>query len=286
MTRVNRVSVLFFVMLLSCFVAFGQNALDSEGKKTGFWQITGAMSGDKTYAADAIVEEGNFERSRKEGLWKKYYPSGQLKSEIVYSKGRASGDFKTFFESGQLEEKGTWKGGKYNGGYEMYYPNGQIRQKKTFNENGATEGKVEMWYANGQKEIEFNTINGQEDGKATWFYENGDVKKEQNFTGGVMDAPATEFAMKNPVYVDPNKKPAKQGPKIKGSFNGNSGLVDCYGKTYDEDKNILMDGCFQDGRLYNGRFYIYDEFGLLDHIEVYENGEYVGNGVIGAKDKY
>ena len=46
-----------------------------------------------------------------------------------------------------------------------------------------------------------------------------------------------------------------------------------------------MDGCFQDGRLHNGRHYIYDEYGLLDHIDVYKEGEYAGNGVIGAKDK-
>jgi hypothetical protein len=47
-----------------------------------------------------------------------------------------------------------------------------------------------------------------------------------------------------------------------------------------------MDGTFKDGRLHDGRHYIYDEFGLLDHIEVYKDGVYVGNGVIGAKDKY
>ncbi|MCB9189617.1 MAG: toxin-antitoxin system YwqK family antitoxin [Flavobacteriales bacterium] len=278
--------VIICLIAISSFVGFGQNALDADGKKTGYWQFTGAMKNDKTYAADEIVEEGNFDRSRKEGLWKKYYPGGKLKSEIEYANGKATGKFTTYFPNGNVEEKGNWKGGKYTGEYEMYYPNGQIRQKKTFNESGATEGKVTMWYENGKKEIEFSTVNGQEDGEAVWFYENGDVKKKQNFTGGVMDAPAEEFAMKNPAYVDPNKKPAKKGPKIAGKFNGSSGLVDCYGKTYDDDKNILMDGCFQDGRLFNGRHYIYDEYGLLDHIEVYENGEYVGNGVIGAKDKY
>ena len=278
------IALLAMVMMTS--VVFGQNALDADGKKVGPWKITGAMSSEKGYAPDALVEEGTFERSRKEGLWKKYHPNGKLKSEIVYTKGRASGTFTTYFANGNVEEKGNWKSGKYTGGYEMFYEDGTPRQKKTFNENGATEGKVQMWYPNGQVELEFNTVNGQEDGKATWYYENGDKKKEQNFKGGVMDAPAKEYAMEKPAFVDANKKPAKKGPKIQGKFNGSSGLKDCYGKTYDNDKNILMDGCFQDGRLYNGRHYIYDEYGLLDHIEVYENGEYSGNGVIGAKDKY
>lgn len=285
MTRIKGI-VIFVMLVMITSIGFGQNALDADGKKTGYWKITGAISNEKGYAPDAIVEEGNFERSRKEGLWKKYHPNGKLKSEIEYTKGRSSGTFTTYFANGNVEEKGNWNGGKYKGNYEMFYEDGTPRQKKTFNENGATEGKVQMWYPNGQIELEFETKNGQENGKATWYYENGDTKKEQNFSNGTMDAPAQEFAMKKPPFVDPNKKPAKKGPKIQGTFNGNSGLKDCYGKTYDKDKNLLMDGCFQDGRLHNGRHYIYDEYGLLDHIEVYENGEFVGNGVIGAKDKY
>ena len=77
-----------------------------------------------------------------------------------------------------------------------------------------------------------------------------------------------------------------KGPKIQGSFNtANSSLVDNYGKTYDKDKNILMDGEFKNGRLINGRHYIYDEFGLLDHIKEYRDGIFAGNGIIGKKDR-
>jgi hypothetical protein len=47
-----------------------------------------------------------------------------------------------------------------------------------------------------------------------------------------------------------------------------------------------MDGEFSDGRLNDGRHYVYDEFGLLDHIEVFKKGIFAGNGVIGSKDKY
>jgi antitoxin component YwqK of YwqJK toxin-antitoxin module len=273
------------LILLTVGILFAQNATDAEGKKTGYWVITGAISSEKGYAPDAIVEEGNFDKNRKTGLWKKYYPSGKLKSEIVFANGKANGDYKTYFENGQLEESGTWKLGKNTGKFEMYYPNGQLRIDKTFNENGQTEGKVVMYHPNGQKEIEFNTVNGKENGEAVWYYENGDVKKKQKFTNGESEVAQT-FEMKNPPYKDPAPKKEKLGPKMEGSFNGGTGLKDCYGKTYDKNKNILMDGCFKDGRLHDGRHYIYDEFGLLDHIEVYKDGVYVGNGVIGAKDKY
>jgi antitoxin component YwqK of YwqJK toxin-antitoxin module len=273
------------LIFMSVTLVFGQNAKDAEGKRTGYWVITGAISSEKGYAPEAKVEEGNFISNRKDGLWKKYYPNGKIKSEIEYKNGKPSGKFVTYFDNGQIEENGTWKTGKFTGSYEMYYPNGQIRTQKTFNESGQPEGKVVMYHPNGQKEIEFTTVNGVESGEATWYYENGDVKKKQTFNNGT-PTEAKEFEMKNPPYKDPAPKKEKLGPKMAGTFNGGGGLKDCYGKTYDKNKNILMDGCFIEGRLHNGRHYIYDEFGLLDHIEVYKDGVYVGNGVIGAKDKY
>ncbi len=281
----KKLMLLVTLIMTTLTFSFGQNVTNAEGKKTGYWVITGSISSEKGYAPEAKVEEGTFNNSRKEGLWKKYYPSGALKSEIEYKNGKPSGKFNTYFENGQIEEKGTWKTGKFTGGYEMYYPNGQIRTQKTFNEAGQPEGKVVMYYPNGKKEIEFNTVNGVESGEATWYYENGDVKKKQNFTNGA-PSEAKEFEMKNPAYKDPAPKKEKLGPKMAGTFNGGAGLKDNYGKTYDKNKNILMDGTFKDGRLHDGRHYIYDEFGLLDHIEVYKDGVYVGNGVIGAKDKY
>ena len=258
------------------------NQKDESGKKTGYWIITGSMSPEKGYSAESKIEEGRYKRSRKQGQWTKYHKNGQIRSKIIFINGRSSGEYETYFDNGQLEEKGNFKGGKYTGDYEMYYPNGQIRQKKTFNAEGGTEGTVTYYYPNGQKELEFETKNGVEDGQATWYYENGDKKKEQTFANGVSNGPPTEFARKNPKYEDPEKKKAKKGPKMAGKLNGNKKLQDCYGKTYDDNKNILMDGCFKDGYLYDGRHYIYDEFGLLDRIDIYKEGEFAGNGVIGG----
>ena len=48
------------------------------------------------------------------------------------------------------------------------------------------------------------------------------------------------------------------GPKIQGKFNqANNDLINNYGKTYDDNKNLLMDGEFKDGYLYNGRHLIF-----------------------------
>ena len=289
-----------FILPIVLFISFSfladgkvsaQNALDAEGKKTGPWIITGDISKQKGFSDTAKVEEGEYKRSRKVGVWIKYWPNGEMKSEVFYDNGRPTGDYKTFYENGQMEEGGSMKGGNLVGDFAMFYPDGKPKQKKTFNENGETDGAVIFWYENGQKELEFETIDGQESGKAEWFYENGDIKKEKTFTDGVASEPAL-FERINPPYKNPNPPFVEKAPKAKGDENSAQGgkngsqIVDGYHKTYDNAGNILMDGEFLDGRLNDGRHYIYDEFGLLDHIEVFKEGVFEGNGVIGSKDKY
>jgi antitoxin component YwqK of YwqJK toxin-antitoxin module len=257
------------------------------GRKTGYWIITGSISKIKGYGPNDKVEEGTYKNSRKNSLWKKYWPNGNLKSEIIYKNGRSTGSYTTYFSNGKTEEKGTMQNGLLVDNYELYWPNGETRQVKSFNQLGATEGRVQYFYENGQPELDFTTINGIETGKSTWYFENGDKKREVTYSDGGTIAESINYERKNVAYVDPDPAPVQKGPKIQGDFNSaNSSLVDNYGKTYDDNKNILMDGEFKGGRLYNGRHYIYDEFGLLDHIKEYRDGIYVGNGIIGKKDKF
>jgi len=280
---------LFIVSIFTFSSSFSQsdtiNQLDpNTGRKIGLWIITGEIANNKDYAKDAILEKGHYKNSRKDGKWIKYWPNGNVKSELFYSKGRNSGKYITYFNNGNIEEEGAMKSGFLLGDYKMYWPNGQIRQSKTFTDNGNTEGIVELFYENGNKELSYHTENGKESGRATWFYENGDLKKEAFYTEGIASE-SKEYSMVNLPFNSPDNNVLEKGPIILGAFNISS-VADDYGKTYDKNKNILMDGEFKAGRLFNGRHYIYDEFGLLKHIEEYRDGSFVGYGVVGKKDLF
>ena len=278
--------ILVFVLSISVF-GFSNVTSDTinktnpvNGRKTGYWIVTGSMSKINGYNSEAVVEEGIYVNSRKNGLWIKYWPNGNPKSEIKYKNGRSFGDYITFFQNGNIEEKGEMNGGLMQGGYKLYWPNGKIRQEKKFNLYGNPEGDVSFYYENGQPELKFEVIDGKENGDAVWFYENGDVKKEVIYNNGL--ATSTKEYKEIHEHKDITDPLIEKGPKLLGKFNNaNSGLIDNYGKTYDEDKNILMDGEFKNSFLYNGRHYIYDEFGLLEEIKVFKNGVYIGNGIIG-----
>ena len=259
-----------------------------EGKKEGYWIIYGKMRNLPDYKPDGIIEEGVFKSSRKQGLWKKYYPDGTIKSEIQYTNGRPMGEFKTYHPNGQVEEQGNWKGRVYTGNFERYYEDGTIAQKKVFNEKGKTEGIVEYYHTNGQLELSFSTANGKEEGTATRYWPNGDIKETIEFDPSGEGTSSGIIERVNPkVELEVTEE---QGEGIIAVGETNLGveqpsseervLKDGYHKTYNDNKDILMDGEFLGGKLWDGKHYIYDENGLLERIEVYKQGRYAGNGVL------
>ncbi len=259
-----------------------------EGKKEGYWIIYGKMRNLPDYSPDGIIEKGFFKSSRKQGLWKKYYPDGTLKSEIQYVNGRPKGEFKTFHSNGQLEEQGNWKGRVYTGNFERYYEDGTIAQKKVFNEKGKTEGVVEYYHVNGQLELSFTTDNGKESGTATRYWPNGDIKETIDFNQTGEGTSSGIIERVNPEVVLEINEAEGEGITAVGEINigvedepaEQRILKDGYHKTYNKNKDILMDGEFIGGKLWEGKHYIYDDNGLLERIEVYKEGKYAGNGVL------
>lgn len=280
--------ILFFTTgYISAFNGDNNNGQDNdtinqkvEGKKEGYWIVYAHMRDYSNYKPNDVIEEGGYKLNRKYGLWKKYFPNGNLMNEIYFKNGRANGGFKTYYENGNVEEEGNWKGRVYTGGFKRFHENGQIAQEKTFNAAGKTDGQIKYFHDNGQEELVFTTVNGVEKGKATRYYPNGDVKEVLTF-----DESGEMLTREEKLRVNPavNDKKEEKGEGVKADGNENMGgtkIVDGYHKTYNDDKDILMDGDFKGGKLIDGKHYIYDDYGLLERIEVYKKGKYVGNGVL------
>jgi len=83
---------------------------EMDGKKHGYWIIYAHMRNVPEYKPNDVIEEGRYKMSRKEGTWKKYFPTGNLQSEILYKNGKAFGDFKTYYNNKEksVEEQGNW----------------------------------------------------------------------------------------------------------------------------------------------------------------------------------
>jgi antitoxin component YwqK of YwqJK toxin-antitoxin module len=266
------------------------NVVDAANMKQGYWIYFGSMKNLPEFKPDQKVEEGTYSNSRKNGTWIKYFPDGKVNSEINYTNNRPNGPYKIYYPNGQVEEEGKWVNNRNVGHFTRYYENGEKQQNFEFNQTGKREGRQEYYYENGQLMIEGNWGDGKEDGEIKEYYADGAIKSVKVFNGGTLDAEKTQkFEPKTEVKVVA-KTEAKEAPAVtksevplsSSSTTKNVGVFDGNGfnTLYNKNKQIQKKGEFKNGKLWDGKNYIYDENGILQTIEIYKNGRYVGDGVI------
>lgn len=258
------------------------NWKDDQGRKQGHWIVLGKDRPEEGYPPEGKVEEGNYVDNRKDGTWIKYHNDGvtpRLKGE--YDFGRPKGAYTKYAENGNVIEEGTFSQGKYTGTLKRYYDDGTIKYEANFDGNGKEDGKVTYYHPNGKPEFIYNAADGIVSGNATRYWPNGDVKEEMVFdaTGAVKSSVQKEMVSAPETTVAPTTNGAKAAPTMTGgsvktgSFNKNG-----YNKVYNKNDELWMDGDFKEGKLYDGKVYIYDKDGILEKIEVYKKGRYHSDG--------
>lgn len=158
--------ILFLYIFIYPLVGISQgdtlNRVDAEGKKYGYWIISGKDKKHYGYAEFSIYEEGFYVEGRKEGKWIQYYPNQNLKHELEYKNNRPNGKFKIYFESGELEEKGKWARNFYIDTFYRYYPGMKLAQLRIFNAYGKSHGWQTFFNENGEILLRFYANNGNE----------------------------------------------------------------------------------------------------------------------------
>jgi len=251
------------------------------GLKTGYWKVTGAIKPTKGYTADKLIEEGTYRANKKEGVWMKYYPNGKLMSRIEYIKNIPNGHYQTYYQSGKLEEEGNWTNSRNTGTFKRFHPNGQVSQEFVFADNGRRNGPQKYYHENGQVELQVSIVNGQEDGEMKRFYPNGDLKETKSFNAGKVDpASIKKHAPKKPI-VEVKETPAvpvKQTTVVKED-KPNIAVFKATGNNtlYNKNRQISQTGYFKKGRLFAGKWYKYSKDGILESIEIYKRGKFIGH---------
>lgn len=287
----------FILFILICQTALAQSANSdtlnqvdpATGLKQGYWIVMNTIKKLPEYPADAKVEEGIFENSRKTGIWKMFYPNGKIKSEITYVANRPKGYAKMYYENGNLQEEGIWENGRWTGSYKSYHDNGQTFYDFNYTQFGKRSGEQTYYYENGQVMMKGTMQDGKETGVWEEYYENGDLRAKKSFNDGTLDAANTEvYAPKKPIPIKKDDTPAGPASVVeKGKekvnpagkpFDGNG-----YAKLFIAGGRVSKDGEFKSYRLITGKDYIYNTDGILERIAVYKDGKYVGDAPIEDK---
>ncbi len=301
-----RTSLLLFLLFLACHAGFAQapvskgkdslnlNKTDDQGRRTGYWKVTGAIANRGEYAPNALVEEGTYDSGMKVGIWKLYFPNGVLHNRLTYVENRPNGYAIMYHENGKIYEEGLWKYNRWVGNYKLYYDNGNVQHEFNFNANGKREGKQVYWNEDGVKIIEGNWAEGHEDGVLKEWYDDGQPKADKFFDGGNLNVEKTKLY--TPKTALPEKKPEvvvdpKLDTKVKASeqdlggnkaqpVSGNATAINGQATIYNKNRQVSKTGNFVNGKMVSGKIYIYNDNGILTRIAVYENGMYKGDAPV------
>lgn len=77
----------------------------------------------------------------KEGLSKRYYPTGELSDETNYKNGKEHGSHKSYYKNSQLRVETNYKDGKREGIKKEYYKNGELHKEVYFENDNFVRGK-------------------------------------------------------------------------------------------------------------------------------------------------
>ena len=122
------------------------------------------------------------EQGKRQGLWKEYYPTGELKSQGHYINSNQEGDWKFYFVNQRTEVEGRYKNGKKEGAWYWYYPNGAMLQEENWN-NGKLDGEFLEYNEIGEIIVKGEYLEGTEEGE--WFYIQGNAFEKGTYYDGM-----------------------------------------------------------------------------------------------------
>ena len=196
-----------------------------------------------------------------------------MQNQIAYVNGQPEGNYTVYYRNGKIEEQGTWIDGMNVGEFKRFYENGNPQQEFTFLESGKRNGVQKYYYENGQLELEANFKQGNEEGAFVRYNENGTVKERMEMSNGSVKAGTqkkySRTTNNQTVKADSD---AKEAPKATDKTNKSYEFdPNGYNTLYNRDLQKTQVGDFRNGKLWDGKWYRYDESGILEKIEIYKD---------------
>jgi antitoxin component YwqK of YwqJK toxin-antitoxin module len=232
-----------------------------------------------------LAEEGSFQNDHRQGLWKMWHPSGELKAQGYWESGECHGLYTEFYDqksNAQPVEKK--KKGKLQNSLE-----GNNRSVEGQMVLGKPEGNWTYWYPDGAIKKRANYLQGKEHGVQEDFFPKNDhtnalLAQKQTFLHGKREGPWLKYA--SPKVLE-----------IRGNFHQNKlqGLYEEFYPTGTRKARLYYENGKKEGRAqyYNSngklaamRQYLNDQL-HGEFIEYHDNGKVAvaGTYICGLPDR-
>ena len=149
---------------------------------TRYYDETGKVVTAKLFKEGTLLGEGVVDGlGLKQGSWKEFHETGELRAEGNYSNNKKVGPWKYYFKSGQTEQNGAYIDGRPDGKWTWYFQGGAIRREENYY-RGLEDGESVEYTDSGKVVTKGSYIEGEKEG--FWEYENGDFKETGSYKAG------------------------------------------------------------------------------------------------------
>lgn len=172
------------------------NRVDKSGRKQGLWE--------KKYPNGNIRYRGYFRDDKPTGVFKYFYEDNDsLRILAMYSDNGRIAHVHEYYPSGALAGIGKYVDEKKDSVWKIYDQYQRLEEKDQY-VKGKKNGKSIMFYPDGNVLQSKTWRNDIENGKWRQFYPNGDIKLEETYVNGKIEGPATFYNPGGKVTISGN----------------------------------------------------------------------------------
>lgn len=207
----------------------------------------GKVIAAKVYVDGVLTAEGILDTTgRQQGIWKEFYPEGELKSLGQYINSKRIGEWVFYHPNGKVEQKGSYdKKGKAQGVWKWFYDTGNLLREENYT-NNLLDGIMTEYSDSGKVITKGEFIDGQKEGP--WVMELQGYREEGSYKAGSRDGEWKHF------FTDSGKL------RFVGKFI--DGVPDGMQLFYYANGNEKQTGKYAGGSK-EGEWKFYDETGYL-----------------------
>jgi antitoxin component YwqK of YwqJK toxin-antitoxin module len=145
------------------------------------------------YPDGQLFVEGQFRRGRQQGEWTYYFENGKVNRKAVFADGKPDGTREIYRDDGTLAAKRSFRDGQREGEWIIYDKSGTKPLREEYYANGEPDGVWKVWHPNGELKQQISLKQGQRHGTSTEWAENGEKRAEVNYVDGKLHGTFTRF---------------------------------------------------------------------------------------------
>jgi antitoxin component YwqK of YwqJK toxin-antitoxin module len=131
-----------------------------------------------------LFVEGEYVKGEQQGKWVYWHDNGEQCRTVNYQDGVADGSWEVTRSDGTLKGKRSFKAGKRDGEWINYDDTGKQKLGVYNYQDGQPHGIWNDWFPSGQQKRAMQFKNGQRDGKAIEWDEAGTTRAEAHYKDG------------------------------------------------------------------------------------------------------